>query len=280
MIIGMKRFCASAVACCLVTGLAVLTASGQSTVSPQLIKTLQAIQKLNATDVLVISTWASYPRPQAPDPVLTAADAVEVAIVGLEPSEEEAVFAWLNHSGRGKLYTLGATDDDIGPCLPDVDPKCDAASPSSLAAAEPTGFRNLAFTLLPGAPDGGISIISGFAIVKTDSTLETHCLTFKNEGTKTADAVTFSYKIHAQSGDVVDAGSNVRTGFFSPGAQVAGPSSESDLHNDNVAGADKTPLQNCWTKSSPIATPALVRASYITVGVASVIYDDGTHWSP
>ncbi len=276
----MIRLCELAALCCLVIVSLGLAASAQSTPSPQLLKTLQAIQKLDSTNVLVLSTWASYPRPQPPDPVLTTSDAVEVAVLSLSPSDTEAVLAWLNHTGRGKLYALGATDDDIGPCLPGVDPKCDSASPSTMTAQNgAVGFRNLAFTLLPGTPDGGISIVSGFAIVKADNTLETHCLTFKNDGSKTADAVTFVYKIHSQNGDVVDAGSNVRTGFFSPGAQVAGPASASEMHDFSAADADKTPLRNCWSKSSPIATPALVRASYITVGVASVIYDDGTHWS-
>jgi hypothetical protein len=44
-------------------------------------------------------------------------------------------------------------------------------------------------------------------------------------------------------------------------------------------GPDKALLANCWTRTTPMATPELLRATYIAVGVASVTYDDGTHWA-
>jgi hypothetical protein len=127
--------------------------------------------------------------------------------------------------------------------------------------------------------DGGISIERGFAIIKNDATSETHCLTFKNVGQKKVDALTFVYKLHAQNGDVVFAGSNLRAGNFDAGPEVGGPATAPELGSLRSDGPDKMLLDNCWTKSTQVATPGLLRTAYITVGVASVTYDDGTHWA-
>jgi hypothetical protein len=261
--------------------------AGQSAPSKQMLAVFKAIQALDQSSVIAVQVWASYPKPEPPEPILTAEDQVEAAIAQLKPPERTAVLSWLDHGGRSKLYALGASDADIGPCVPDVDPKnCAALSATGTAGATvnassgSSGFRDLTFTVAPGQGDGGgIAIERGFAMVKTDATSETHCLSFKNAGTKKADAVTFVYKLHAQSGEVVYAGSNVRAGSFDPGTEVPGPDGPASLAQLR-AGPDKAQLDNCWTKTNTLATPALLRAAYIVVGVASVTFDDGTHWVP
>jgi hypothetical protein len=115
--------------------------------------------------------------------------------------------------------------------------------------------------------------------VKNDATSETHCLSFKNDSGKKIDGITFIYKIYSQNGQVLTAGSNLRTGSFEAGAEVAGPSTATDLSGIRSDGPDKALLANCWTHTTSMATPVLLRASYIAVGVASVTYDDGTHWA-
>jgi len=252
--------------------------------SPQLLKILQGIQELDSTGLLAIHVWASYARPYLPSPNLTPLDQIETDIlVKLAPAERTAILSWLDRGGRSKLYALGVTDADIGPCTDDIDAaSCNSAASSagSGTGAAPPSFRDLPFTLVPGANDsGGVSIERGFAMVKIDATSETHCLTFKNVGSKKIDAVTFVYKIHAQNGEVVDAGSNLRAGNFDPGAEVPGVASATDFAAMRSDSPEKDQLANCWTRTTQMATPALLRAAYITVGVVSITYDDGTHWA-
>lgn len=234
--------------------------------------------------MLGLHVWAGYSRPQPPDPILTPLDDIENAIIiKLTPSELDATLSWLGHHDRSKLLALGVTNADIGPCIDLVD-KGDCNATVSQAGTTNTvstaTFRDLLFTVAAGNnQDGGISIERGFAIVTNDATSETHCLTFKNVGTKKVDALTFVYKLHAQNGEVVYAGSNVRAGNFETGAEVRGPATAPELGTLRSDGPDKTLLANCWTKSTKVATPGLLRAAYITISVASVTYDDGTHWA-
>ncbi len=260
------------------------TSSAGVTPSPQLLKILQGIQELDSGGLLAIRVWASYSKPDLPSPNLTPLDQIETDILlKLAPADRSAILSWLDHGGRSKLYARGLTDADIGPCVDNIDAaNCNTASSSGAAAvsAAPPSFRDLPFTLAPGSnQDGGIAIEHGFAMVKTDATSETHCLTFKNAGLKKVDAVTFIYKLHAQNGEVVYAGSNLRAGNFDPGAEVPGVASAADFSSIRSDSPDKEQLANCWTKTTQLATPALLRATYITVGVASVTYDDGTHWA-
>lgn len=256
-------------------------AGTQPAASADLRKTLKAIQELDPASVLGLQVWASYPKPEAPSPILSALDEAEAEILTLKPDDREAVMSWLEQNGRGKLHAQGASDADIGACVPEVDPKNCSLSATQLdqAATSAGSYRDLSFALASGADaGGGIAIERGFAIVKSDATSETHCLTFKNVGPKEADAVTFVYRLQARTGAVIDAGSSVRAGSFSPGMEVRGPSSAGDLVNP-PDGSDKSQLDNCWTRSAHLAPPALLRATSITIGVASVTYNDGTHWS-
>jgi hypothetical protein len=256
---------------------------GQAVASKELVQLLTYIQKLDQGGLLALHVWAGYSRPQAPAPVLSDLDEIETTITQkLSAGDRDAILSWLAHGDRGKLLARGATNAEIGPCVDNVDHgDCNASiSHTGTTTATAGAFRDLVFTLAPGNnQDGGISIERGFAFVKNDATSETHCLTFKNVGPKKIDALTFVYKLHAQSGDVVDAGSNVRAGSFEAGSEVAGPATAPDLGGIRSDGPDKMLLANCWTKNTQVATPALLRATYITVGVASVIYDDGTHWA-
>ena len=262
---------------------------GQPIPSKDLIKVLAQIQKLDQGGMLGLHVWAGYSRPQPSDPPLTPLDDIETAIIfKLSPSERDAMLSWARHGDRSELLALGVSNADIGPCVDSIDRSdCNAvaaAGGATNAAASSTttsaAFHDLPFTVAAGNnQDGGISIERGFAIVKNDATSETHCLTFKNVGAKKVDALTFVYKLHAQNGEVVFAGSNLRAGNFESGQEVAGPASAPDLGTLRSDGPDKMLLNNCWTKSTKVATPGLLRAAYMTIGVASVTYDDGTHWA-
>ena len=279
------------VGCALLAGVAIAHADsstsgsyGQPAPSADLLKVLSGIQKLDSENTLALHVWATYSKPDLPSPNLTLLDQIETAIlVKLSPSERAATLTWLDHGGRAKLYALGVSDADIGPCIDMIDaPNCGSPVSNGGAAAggAPLTFRDLPFTLAPGSNDaGGIQIEHGFAIVKTDATSETHCLSFKNAGSKKADGVTFVYKIYSQNGQVLSAGSNLRAGNFDPGAAVAGPASAADMSGIRSDSPQKALLDNCWTKTTQMATPELLRAAYITVGVVSVTYDDGTHWA-
>jgi hypothetical protein len=257
---------------------------GQPASNRDLLRVLADIQKLDYGGILGLQVWASYSKPEPPSPILTPLDQVETDIVlKLSSTDRSAVLSWLNRGGRSKLYALGGSDVDIGPCVDLVDTgSCNAATShgSGPTGAAAPSFRDLPFTFAPGSnEDGGIAIEHGFAIAKTDARSETHCLTFKNVGSKKADAVTFVYKIHAQSGAIIYAASNVRAGSFEPGAEVPGPDTAAVFAGIRSDGPDKALLANCWTKTTPLATSALLRAAYITVTVVSVTFDDGTHWA-
>lgn len=264
---------------------------GQPIPSKDLIKVLAEVQKLDQGGILGLHVWAGYTRQQPPDPALTPLDDIETAIIlKLSPAERDAMLSWAGHGDRSKLLALGVTNADIGPCVDNIDRgNCSVVVSASggsalLASANPStptaAFHDLPFTVAAGNnQDGGISIERGFAIVKNDATSETHCLTFKNVGAKKIDALTFVYKLHAQNGAVVFAGSNLRAGNFEAGAEVPGPATAPELGTLRTDGPDKDLLANCWTKSTKVATPGLLRAAYITIAVASVTYDDGTHWA-
>ena len=257
---------------------------GQPIPTKELVKILAAVQKLDQGGTLGLHVWAGYSRPQPPDPALTPLDEIETAIIlKLSASERDAMLSWAGHGDRSALLTLGVTNADIGPCIDLIDRgNCNATAShgGTTAAAAPAAFHDVPFTVAGGnSQDGGISIERGFAIIKNDATSETHCLTFKNVGAKKVDALTFVYKLHAQNGQVVFAGSNLRAGNFDAGQEVAGPATAPELGSLRSDGPDKMLLANCWTKSTTVATPGLLRAAYITVAVASVTYDDGTHWA-
>ena len=255
--------------------------------SPLLLKILKGVQELSSADTLSLHVWATYSRPDIPSPNLTPLDNIETDIMlKLPTAERVAMLSWLNHSGRTKLYAVGATDNDIGPCVDSIDAaNCNAMSSNASGGANtvavgPTAYRDLTFTLAPsGNQTGGVSIEHGFATVKNDATSETHCLSFRNDSGKKIDGITFIYKIYGQNGQVLTAGSNLRAGSFEPGVEVPGPATAADMSGIRSDSPEKTFLANCWTHTTSMATAELLRASYIAVGVASVTYDDGTHWA-
>ena len=256
---------------------------GQGVAAQDLLRIMGAIQKLDQGGKLGLQLWAQYPAPSAPEQVLSDLDRIETDIVRvLAPADRDAIFAWLDKGGRDKLYTRGLRDADIGPCVDLIDVAAckSTAAHQRVAAATATGFRDLRFEpAATGAETGGISIEGGFAVVKDDDTSETHCLTFKNAGPKKADAVTFVYRFRASSGAVIFAGSDIRAGSFDPGATIAGPGDAAALRSIHSDGPDRALLENCWTRSGQSPNPALARAASISVGVASVTYDDGSHWA-
>ena len=255
--------------------------------SPLLLRILKGVQELSSADTLSLHVWATYSRPDLPSPNLTPLDQIETDIMlKLPAAERVAMLSWLDHGGRSKLYAVGATDNDIGPCVDSIDAaNCNAQTASAggttnTGAAGPMGYRDLPFTLAQqGNQSGGVSIEHGFATVKSDATSETHCLSFKNDSGKKIDGITFVYKIYSQNGQVLTAGSNLRSGNFDDGAEVPGPATQADMSAIRSDSPEKALLANCWTHTSSVATPALLRASYISVGVVSVTYDDGTHWA-
>ncbi|MBV8163761.1 MAG: hypothetical protein JOZ91_05795 [Candidatus Eremiobacteraeota bacterium] len=289
----MKRQLCTLALCIVMVAASTIAVADQSTTysgtqaSPLLLKILKGVQELSTADTLSLHVWATYSRPDIPSPNLTPLDNIETDIMlKLPTAERVAMLSWLDHGGRTKLYAVGATDNDIGPCVDSIDAaNCNTLSSSSNSGVNqpltgPISSRDLPFTLAPaGNQNGGVTIERGFATVKNDATSETHCLSFKNDSGKKIDGVTFIYKIYAQNGQVLTAGSNLRAGSFEPGDDVPGPATAADMSGIRSDSPEKALLANCWTHTTSMATPALLRAAYIAVGVASVTYDDGTHWA-
>jgi hypothetical protein len=254
------------------TAVAVMGAANQP--SALLLALLAQIAHFDDASLLAISSWASYQNPQPPDTPLTDLDQVEVEAVKLAPAEQDALFAWLEHTGRSKLYALGVTDNQIGPCQPLIDQNgCKHPSPVVVLSATP---RELSFRADAQA-DSGVEVSGGFVSVGADATSFTHCIAFKNTTQKTMAAITFTYKMLAPSGLVLGAGSDVVVGSFLAGSQTESPASLEALQS-LTAGGGAAP-ENCWTKTVPPLDPALLHATVFSVSVASVTYEDGTHWS-
>lgn len=266
-----------------------LLGTGQMQPSATLTQILLKIAHFDDGSRIAVSYWASYPNPQAPDMTLTDLDDVETKILTLAPAEREALDTWLTHGGRAKLYVLGITDGDIGPCQPLIDPKTCRNSPTlGLAQTNPLASapsfstsgeqRDLAFsTSSDASAASGITVERGFAVVNPDAGTLTHCVTFRNTTQKTVAALTLSYKVLAQSGGVLTAGSDILVGSFTAGEESAGPTSFSELQSMQSSGHG--PPSNCWIRSSGAQDPLLQRASRFAIAVGSVTYEDGTHWS-
>ena len=266
-----------------------LLGAGQLQPSAALTQSLATIAHFDDASRIAISYWASYPNPQAPDTPLTDLDRVQTKVLTLAPAERDALFTWLTHGGREKLYALGVTDRDIGPCQPLIDPKSCHTSPAlGLAQSTPSastrafsttgGQRDLTFSATSDASAAsGIALERGFASVDADAGTLTHCISFRNTTQKTVAALTLTYKILSQSGDVLTAGADIVVGSFTAGEEIAGPSSFGEFQGTQSSGHPSPP--NCWIRSSSAQDAVLQRAARFTVGVASVTYEDGSHWS-
>jgi hypothetical protein len=269
----------------LASALALLAATPQSNA---LLQVLSAISHFDEASLIAISSWASYADPQAPDTPLTDLDNVEVEVLKLPPQEREALFAWLEHAGRAKLYALGVTDSEIGPCRDVIDSKdCRNPSPSPLQAAsalttsipqaEQLAARELSFHADTSQTNSGIEISGGFASTSEDATAFTHCIGFANVAQKTIAAVTFTYRLVTQSGEVLEAGSDIVIGPFQAGSQTRSPASLDALQT--ISNAGQAAPSNCWTKTFNDPDPALVHAAGFVAEVTAVTYEDGNHWS-
>jgi hypothetical protein len=254
----------------IVCAVAVMGAATQP--SAALVALLAQISHFDDASLLAMSSWASYENPQPPDTPISDLDEAEVQALKLAPAEQDALFAWLEHAGRTKLYALGLTDNQIGPCQPLIDQNgCKHPTPVVALSAMP---RDLTFRA-DAQPDSGVEVSGGFASVSADAISFTHCIAFKNATQKTMAAITFTYRMLAPSGIVLGAGSDVVVGSFLAGSQTESPASLEALQSLTASGVPP----NCWTKMVPPLDPALLHATVFSVGVASVTYEDGTHWS-
>lgn len=240
---------------------------------------LNAVQSLDSGSILALRNWASSGSLQPPTPIFFPQDKVEAQIAALERRDRDAIVTWINGGGRGQLYVRGATDADIGPCLFPID-SGNCQNTASNGGKGPQDSRELNFVLTAdNSAASGITIVRGFGLAKNDGTGETHCLTFKNTGTKTATSVTFTYALLDADTNVLSTGTNVRTGSFSTNAVIAGPSGSSNYSDLRGGLGNKSMLDNCWTTTSPIAVLSIFRATYVSVQVSAVKYDDGSSWT-
>ena len=267
----------------------VLLGAAQAAPSASLEQILASIEHFDDASLIALSYWASYPNPQAPDTPLTDLDRVQVKALTLAPPERDALFSWLDHGGRTKLYALGVTDNDIGPCQALIDLGCrkpqssvaeslaQGGAGTNSAAAPPAIRRDLLFAIAGAASSAsGITLERGFAVMDTSSDMLTHCVTFRNTTAKTAAALTLTYAILGRSGEVLTAGSDILVGSFTAGSEIKAPQTFDEFAQVSLAGSVPT---NCWKKSLAATDPVLQRAAGLTIGVTSVTYEDGTHWS-
>lgn len=265
-------------AAALLATVALLGAAAQP--SAKLVEILTTISHFDDASLIAISYWASASNPQAPDVELTDLDRVQTESLQLAPAERDALFTWLNHGGRDKLYAVGASDAQIGQCQKLIDEKSCAGAQGQTVAAPglaTAGSHGLALHLTPSDPSSGVELEGGFAAVSGASIL-TDCIGFKNTSTKTAAAITFTYQILDPNGSVLEAGSDIVVGSFTPGAVVTAPDPSAANGWSGSGGTSPQP-SNCWVKASGQSDPALSSGSGFAVEVASVTYEDGTHWS-
>ncbi len=243
--------------------------------SDKLIDILSLVSHFDDASLVAISYWASYPNPQAPEMVLTDLDRAQTEAVQLAPDERDALFTWLNHGGRQKLFALGVSDAQIGPCQKLIDQK----SCQTTAVASPVsgggGARNLALRLMPADPESGVELDRGFAMLSPPATF-VDCIAFHNISNKTMAAITFTYRMVDATGRLFVAGSNILVGSFGPGARIAAPQ-PATLSGSSPGDASQKPA-NCWSKILDGSAP-LPPGAAIIVDVASVTFEDGTHWS-
>ncbi|MBC5806478.1 MAG: hypothetical protein ACR2KS_03285 [Candidatus Eremiobacter antarcticus] len=239
---------------------------------------LNAVQSLDGGSILALRNWASSGNLQPPTPIFFPQDKVEAQIAALERRDRDAIVTWINGGGRGQLYVRGATDSDIGPCLFPIDSgNCQSASNGGKGTQD---SRELNFVLTAdNSVASGITIVRGFGMAKNDGTGETHCLAFKNTGTKTATSATFTYALLDADTNVLSTGTNVRTGSFSTNAVIAGPSGSSNYSDLRGGLGNKSMLDNCWTTTSSLGVLSIFRAVYVSIHVSAVKYDDGTTWT-
>jgi hypothetical protein len=250
-----------------------LLAATTDTQTVSLVRVLAEIAHFDDASLLALSNWASYENPQPPDTPITDLDQVEVEALKLQPADRDALFAWLEHQGRGKLYQAGMTDSQIGPCQPLFDRN--SCKNAALSLSQASAAKDLSFRSSP-QQQSGVAISSGFAAVSTNSTTLSHCVAFENTTMRTISAITFTYKLLGVGGDVLTAGSDVLVGSFGAGSQTAIPASASELQSQMQIGQALPP--NCWTKKAASSDPAMQRAAVFSIGVASVTFEDGTHW--
>jgi hypothetical protein len=236
-----------------------------------LVQVLQQIAHLDEASLIAVSNWASYSNPQPPDTPMSDLDQVEVEAVKLPPQDQDALFTWLNHGGRSKLYALGITDGEIGPCQPLIDGSKACKSPT--VALAPIAARSLAFRSAAQAASG-VEISGGFATLSPDATALTQCIAFKNVTGKKIAAITFTYALLDASGNVATAGSDIVVGSFDGGSQTTSPLSLGDFQTLTAGGG--SPPSNCWTKSTTLSKK--MQPAIFNVAVSSVTFEDGSRW--
>ena len=215
-----------------------------------------------------MQNWVRQGTFQPPNPVFTQLDQVEAQIAALTPPDRSAIATWLTGGGRGALYARNATDQQIGACKFPIDPpSCTSGGGGASPNPQPTDWRSVPFAI-----DGG------FAAVKNDGTAEVHCLTFRNTNQTTAVSITFTYALYGASDNMLSNGVNVRSGTFSSGISINGPKTLSDYQSLRNGVGNKGALDNCWTQSSGIANLSYLQATYVTVQVTGIRFDDGTSW--
>lgn len=246
-----------------------------------LLQALSATQALSIGDAQQLQNWVRQGTFQPPNPVFTQLDQVEAQIAALTPPDRSAIATWLSGGGRGALYARNATDQQIGACKFPIDPPSCTSGGGASPNPQPTDWRSVPFALAPGANDAsGIAIDGGFAAVKNDGTAEVHCLTFRNTNPKSAVSITFTYAFYGASDNMLSNGVNMRSGTFSSGISIGGPKNLSDYQTLRGGVGNKDALQNCWMQSSGIANLSYLQATYVTVAVTAVRFDDGTTWPP
>ena len=267
---------AAVVLCALVVALAAaapLHAAYGRSPSYALVQVLRAVQNLNVSRALSLMDWARGSAEPPSNPFFPQ-EHVEVQIAALQRADRDALIAWLRGQGRGRLYARNASDADIGPCKRPID---NAACSDSQHGGAASNVRSLHFALGTGASpvESGIEIEGGFAAVTKDGLTEVHCLSFKNVAAKTATSVTFGYRLLSKESETLDSGSDTRSGTFSPGITIAGPS---DYGAYKSATGHRGLQDNCWATTTKVARMAALQAAYLTARVSAVTFADGSSW--
>jgi len=233
---------------------------------------LTSLRSLTDQSFAHVVNWARNGAGQVFAPVWDYQNA-EAAILALPSNDRYAILQWLRGNGRSALYSLGVSDNYIGPRRPGAD------YPNATPTPDP--YRQLQFATdsldgNTGAQPGNIQILGGFAAARRDGTAILACVGFQNNAPQAATLVRFAFPIKDANGNTVATLVLDRKGTFSTGIGIHTFQSYGDWKNGQM---NRGYNENCVTRKTGVAAMPILEARFATYTVTRVEYADGSSWN-
>jgi hypothetical protein len=147
------------------------------------------------------------------------------------------------------------------------------AGSNDITQTSPPAWRLLPFAASAMSSSGAhVDVNSGFAAVKRDGTEGLACVSFTNQGKKTATEVDIDIEILGEAGFIRRVQPLRRVGTFARGVEIGGPTTPQDA---------TTARQNCVVDGeNSVADPTdpFSNATAVVYAVRQVYYTDGSTW--